>query len=64
VTAVKTRSVLSGMTVKEAMRRQVVVVAATETVNRGISRMIKYKSNALLIGDPDGHATGLSPRRT
>jgi CBS domain-containing protein len=56
---VKTRSVLSGMRVKEAMRRQIVAVDASQTADRGIARMIKYKADMLLITDPRGDAAGI-----
>jgi CBS domain-containing protein len=59
MTVAKTRNVLSGMQVKEAMRRQVVIAAATEIVNRAVPRMIKYKSDVLLISDSDGHVAGI-----
>lgn len=55
----KTRSVLSGMRVKEAMRRQIVSVDATQTADRGIARMIKYKADMLLIDDENGAPAGI-----
>lgn len=56
---VKARSVLSGMLVKEAMRRQMILVGDRETVDRGISRLIKYKTDALLIADPGERVAGI-----
>jgi CBS domain-containing protein len=47
----KTRSVLSGMHVREAMRRQVVAATGTTSIDAGIGRMIKYKADALLVTD-------------
>ena len=54
-----TRSVLSGMRVKEAMRRQIVAARTSETAHGGIGRMIKYKSDVLLIVDNGGEALGV-----
>jgi CBS domain-containing protein len=55
----KTRSVLSGMRVKEAMRRQIVSVDAIQTADRGIARMIKYKADILLITNEQGDPAGI-----
>ena len=55
----RTRSVLSGMRVKEAMRRQVVSMAGAATIEAGIGRMIKYKSDALLVTDVDMKPAGI-----
>jgi CBS domain-containing protein len=54
-----TRSVLSGMRVREAMRRQVVALAGTESIDAGIRRLIKYKADALLVVDADHKPTGI-----
>ena len=56
---VKTRSVLSGMHVREAMRRQVVAYRGTASIEAGIGRMIKYKADALLVKDGDGKPVGI-----
>ncbi len=50
----KTRSVLSGMQVKEAMRRQVLQMPAAATISQCINRLLKFKGNAVLVKD-DGH---------
>lgn len=48
---VQPRSVLSGMLVKEAMRRQVVQLPAGASIAKGINYLLKFKVNALLIAD-------------
>jgi CBS domain-containing protein len=53
------RSMLSGMRVREAMRRQIVAVTLDKTARDGIGRMIKYKSDILLITGDDGEALGV-----
>jgi len=45
------RSVLSGISVKQAMRRQVIQLPQNAAVDYCINRMIKYKVNAVLITD-------------
>jgi len=45
------RSVLSGISVKEAMRRQVIQLPLNAAVDYCINRMIKYKVNSVLIND-------------
>ena len=55
----KTRSVLGGMHVREAMRRQVVSLAGTASIAAGIGRMIKYKADALLVTDADVKPAGI-----
>ena len=47
----KTRSVLSGMSVKEAMRRQVIDSPKDTTIGNCVNKMIKYKINSLLVTD-------------
>jgi CBS domain-containing protein len=55
----KTRSVLSGMRVKEAMRRQIVTIDHEQTARRGIAQMIKYKADLLLITDASAEPAGI-----
>ena len=55
----KTRSVLSGMRVKEAMRRQIVAVDGSRTARCGIAHMIKYKDDLLLITDTQRKPAGI-----
>jgi CBS domain-containing protein len=49
---VEQRSVLTGLQVKEAMRRDVQRMAADQPLAACIRRMIKFKSNALLVDAP------------
>ena len=55
----KTRSVLSGMQVKEAMRRQVLQLPATATISQCINQLLKFKGNAVLITDDSHRAAGV-----
>ena len=55
----KTRSVLSGMRVKEAMRRQIVAAGNTQSARQGIALMIKFKADLLLITDARGEPAGI-----
>ena len=55
----RTRSVLSGMRVKEAMRRQMISLGGSTPISIGISRLIKYKVDALLVMDPEGRPAGI-----
>jgi CBS domain-containing protein len=59
---VEQRSVLTGLQVKDAMRRNVQRVAAEVAIAACIRRMIKYKSNALLVVTPTGHPAGVVSR--
>lgn len=56
---VRTRSVLSGMQVKEAMRRQMIALDGTASISIGIGRLIKYKADALLVTDSFGKPAGI-----
>ena len=53
------RSVLSGISVKEAMRRQVIQLPQSAPIDYCINRMIKYKINAVLIIDEKQAAAGV-----
>jgi len=55
----KTRSVLSGMRVKEAMRRQVIESSKDRTIGNCINKMIKYKINSVLVTDDKLHPMGV-----
>ena len=55
----RTRSVLSGMRVKEAMRRQIISLDGTTSIWTGIGRLIKYKADALLVMDSEGSPAGI-----
>ncbi|MCP3951729.1 MAG: CBS domain-containing protein [Desulfobacterales bacterium] len=48
---VQTRKVLTGIRVREAMRRQVVALDKDVAAGESVRRLIKYKINALLITD-------------
>jgi CBS domain-containing protein len=48
---VKQRHVLSGLKVKEAMRRQVIKLPKNTPIDYCINRMIKYKINSILLLD-------------
>lgn len=50
---VQKRSVLSGIPVAEAMRRQVVSLPHTADIGQGIRLLIRYKVNAVLLTDSD-----------
>lgn len=56
------KSVLSGIRVQEAMRRQVIALPAGTSIKRGISALIKYKVNAVLVTSqhdrPEGVVSG------
>jgi len=56
---VERRSVLSGISVKEAMRRQVIQLPHSAPIDYGINRMIKYKVNAVLITGEDQLPAGV-----
>ena len=56
---IEKRSVLSGISVKQAMRRQVIQLPRGAPIDYGINRMIKYKVNAVLITDEDQLPTGV-----
>ena len=53
------RSVLSGISVKEAMRRQVIRLPQSAPIDYCINRMIKYKINSVLITDENQHPVGV-----
>ena len=56
---VKKRSVFSGITVREAMRRQVVSLPQSTAIGDCIRHMIKYKVNAVLVTTPGGQSAGV-----
>ena len=55
----RTRSVLSGMQVKEAMRRQMISLDGKASIAAGIGRLIKYKADALLVVDSNDGPAGI-----
>ena len=48
---IETRSVLSGISVNEAMRRQVIQLPYSADIRQGIRMMIRHKANAVLLTD-------------
>ena len=56
---VKHRSILTGIRVEEAMRRNVSRLPSDATVRRCIRYMIKFKSNAVLVDDGGGMPAGV-----
>lgn len=53
------KGILTGLTVREAMRRQVVHLVQTATLAQAIRSTIKFKVNALLVEAPDRQALGV-----
>jgi len=43
------QNMLKGLKVKDAMRRQLIQLPTTASIDKGINSLIKYKVNALLI---------------
>jgi len=56
---VKKRHVLSGIKVKEAMRRQVIKLPQSAPIDYCINRMIKYKINSVLLTDEKQRPGGM-----
>ena len=53
------KDVLKGLTVAEAMRRQVIAVGTGAPLEKAIRFTIKYKVNAILVTDAHQHAQGV-----
>jgi CBS domain-containing protein len=53
------KDVLKGLTVAEAMRRQVIAVGTDAPLEKAIRLTIKYKVNAILVTDKQQHALGV-----
>lgn len=53
------RHVLSGILVKEAMRRHILRLPTSASIGACIGLLIKYKANALLVDDERGHPAGV-----
>lgn len=53
------RSVLSGISVKEAMRRQIIRLPQSASIDYCINRMIKYKVNSVLVFDENRNPAGV-----
>ena len=56
---IEKRSVLSGISVKEAMRRQVIRLSQSAPIAYCINRMIKYKINSVLLLDEKQNPAGV-----
>jgi CBS domain-containing protein len=52
---IETQNVITGFKVKDAMRRETARCAPDTPIDRAIARMVKHKSNALLIEDAGHH---------
>ncbi|MBU0987222.1 MAG: CBS domain-containing protein [Proteobacteria bacterium] len=59
MTILEERKTLSGLTVGNAMRRQVVYLPQHTSIDKGINALIKYKVNALLTTNADGGPAGV-----
>ncbi len=55
----KKRSVVKGITVKEAMQRQVVQLPDTTPIRQCIRHIIKFKTNAVMVTGPDEKPLGV-----
>jgi len=53
------KNTLSGLSVSQAMRRQIIQVTRETSISSSINALIKYKINALLTTDPDGLPVGV-----
>ena len=56
------RSVLTGLTVKDAMRRQFVRLPQTMSIDHSINYLIKHKANALMTLDEKGQPAGVASK--
>ncbi len=56
---VKNRSILTGIQVKEAMRRNVHRLSLDDSIAACIRHMIKFKNNAVLVNDVEGAPCGV-----
>jgi len=59
IPVVKHRSVLTGIQVKETMRRNVSRLPAEASLGRCVRYMIKFKSNAVIVDDNEGTPCGV-----
>jgi CBS domain-containing protein len=59
---IEKRNVLSGISVKEAMRRQVIRLPQSTAIDYCVNRMIKYKINSVLIIDENQHPAGVASK--
>jgi CBS domain-containing protein len=54
-----TKSTLSGLVVRQAMRRLTVQLPMETSIDHSINHLIKYKVNAVLVLGPEGKAVGV-----
>lgn len=59
MTVIVTKSVLTGLTVKDAMRRQMIRLPQSASIDHSINHLIKYKANALMTLDDTGRPAGV-----
>ncbi len=59
MTIIVARSVLTGLAVKDAMRRQFVRLPQTAPIDHSINYLIKHKANALMTLDETGQPAGV-----
>lgn len=59
MTAPETKPALGSLTVREAMRMQVVSLPESSSIDAGTRSLVKYKTSALLITDSDESAVGV-----
>jgi CBS domain-containing protein len=55
----KEKHTLSGLVVRQAMRRQTIQLAKETSIDHSINSLIKYKVNALLVTEQGGEPTGV-----
>ena len=54
-----TRSILTGLAVKDAMRRQIIRLPQSASIDHSINYLIKHKANALMTVDDAGRPAGV-----
>ena len=59
MTKLKARNVLSGILVREIMRRQVVQLPAGATISKAINHLTRLRSNALLVVGEQSNPLGV-----
>ncbi len=57
--AISEKRTLAGLNVRQAMRRQLVVLKVTSRIGQAINTLIKYKVNAVLLTDDSGQPAGV-----
>jgi len=59
MTVIVSRSVLTGLTVKDAMRRQIIRLSQFASIDHSINYLIKHKANALITIDDKDRPAGV-----